>query len=63
MLRTVLYTEKAQPFIISGSGTLGWDLVAANCEFLHVSSAVSSVLTFLSSNPSPFPYLSPRRPM
>ncbi|GAA5827464.1 hypothetical protein JCM11251_003822 [Rhodosporidiobolus azoricus] len=30
MLRKVLYTESAQPFIISGSGTLGWDLVAAN---------------------------------
>ncbi|KAM0750801.1 PLP-dependent transferase, partial [Meredithblackwellia eburnea MCA 4105] len=29
-LRKVLYTEKGQPFIISGSGTLGWDLVAAN---------------------------------
>ncbi|GAA6036752.1 hypothetical protein JCM8097_003460 [Rhodosporidiobolus ruineniae] len=30
MLRKTLYTETAQPFIISGSGTLGWDLVAAN---------------------------------
>ncbi|GAA5999829.1 alanine--glyoxylate transaminase [Rhodotorula paludigena] len=30
MLRQVLYTESAQPFIIAGSGTLGWDLVAAN---------------------------------
>ncbi|GAA6021394.1 hypothetical protein JCM11491_006690 [Sporobolomyces phaffii] len=30
MLRTLLYTESAQPFIIAGSGTLGWDLVAAN---------------------------------
>ncbi|GAA5834186.1 hypothetical protein JCM3766R1_004484 [Sporobolomyces carnicolor] len=30
MLRTLLYTEKGQPFIIAGSGTLGWDLVAAN---------------------------------
>ncbi|POY75278.1 hypothetical protein BMF94_1648 [Rhodotorula taiwanensis] len=29
-LRKVLYTEKGQPFIIAGSGTLGWDLVAAN---------------------------------
>ncbi|KAK4704289.1 hypothetical protein P7C70_g1928, partial [Phenoliferia sp. Uapishka_3] len=29
-LRKVLYTETAQPFIIAGSGTLGWDLVAAN---------------------------------
>lgn len=25
MIRDVLYTEHAQPFIISGSGTLGWD--------------------------------------
>lgn len=31
MLRKLLYTEKGQPFIIAGSGTLGWDLVAANC--------------------------------
>ncbi|GAA5833120.1 hypothetical protein JCM5353_004240 [Sporobolomyces roseus] len=30
MLRTLLYTEKGQPFIIAGSGTLGWDIVAAN---------------------------------
>ncbi|KAK4055841.1 hypothetical protein OIO90_003096 [Microbotryomycetes sp. JL221] len=29
-LRKVLYTETGQPFIIAGSGTLGWDLVAAN---------------------------------
>lgn len=32
MLRKVFQTTKpdAQPFVISGSGTLGWDLVAAN---------------------------------
>lgn len=36
MLRTVLYTEKAQPFIIAGSGTLGWDLVAAGREFFSL---------------------------
>ncbi|GAA6060570.1 hypothetical protein JCM10212_006805 [Sporobolomyces blumeae] len=30
MLRTLLYTDKGQPFIIAGSGTLGWDIVAAN---------------------------------
>lgn len=32
MLRKLLQTtnEVSQPFIISGSGTLGWDLVAAN---------------------------------
>ncbi|GAA5966935.1 hypothetical protein JCM3765_001306 [Sporobolomyces pararoseus] len=30
MLRTLLYTEKGQPFVIAGSGTLGWDIVAAN---------------------------------
>ncbi|KDE07455.1 alanine-glyoxylate transaminase [Microbotryum lychnidis-dioicae p1A1 Lamole] len=29
-LRKVLYAPTAQPFIIAGSGTLGWDLVAAN---------------------------------
>lgn len=30
MLRTVLMTKTAQPFIVSGSGTLGWDQVACN---------------------------------
>ncbi|BGP49457.1 hypothetical protein JCM10450v2_005348 [Rhodotorula kratochvilovae] len=30
LLRKLLYSESAQPFIIAGSGTLGWDLVAAN---------------------------------
>ncbi|BGP25684.1 hypothetical protein JCM10295v2_004617 [Rhodotorula toruloides] len=30
MLRKLLYTEKGQPFIVAGSGTLGWDFVAAN---------------------------------
>ncbi|KAI5478127.1 alanine-glyoxylate transaminase / serine-glyoxylate transaminase / serine-pyruvate transaminase [Pseudohyphozyma bogoriensis] len=30
LLRKVVYTEKGQPFVIGGSGTLGWDLVAAN---------------------------------
>ncbi|GAA5992381.1 hypothetical protein JCM11641_002144 [Rhodosporidiobolus odoratus] len=30
MLRRVLYAESAQPFIVAGSGTLGWDFVAAN---------------------------------
>lgn len=29
-LRKVVFTDKAQPFILAGSGTLGWDLVAAN---------------------------------
>ena len=28
--RKVLYTTKGQPFLIAGSGTLGWDQVAAN---------------------------------
>lgn len=28
--RSVLYTTKGQPFLIAGSGTLGWDQVAAN---------------------------------
>lgn len=27
MTRQVLYTTTAQPFLISGSGTLGWDQV------------------------------------
>ncbi|PPQ79672.1 hypothetical protein CVT25_003246 [Psilocybe cyanescens] len=30
MIREVLFTQNAQPFLISGSGTLGWDQVAAN---------------------------------
>ncbi|KAF8582723.1 PLP-dependent transferase [Ramaria rubella] len=30
MVRQVLCTTKGQPFLISGSGTLGWDQVAAN---------------------------------
>eukprot|EP01088_Endostelium_zonatum_P001222 TRINITY_DN11523_c0_g1_i1.p1 TRINITY_DN11523_c0_g1~~TRINITY_DN11523_c0_g1_i1.p1 ORF type:complete len:411 (-),score=101.41 TRINITY_DN11523_c0_g1_i1:20-1231(-) len=32
-LRKVFVSEKGQPFVISGSGTLGWDMVAVNlCE-------------------------------
>lgn len=52
-LRKLLYTEKGQPFIIAGSGTLGWDLVAANCasDLPFVSFAYgrrkSEVLTFV----------------
>lgn len=30
MLRKVLYAPKGQPFLVAGSGTLGWDMVAAN---------------------------------
>ncbi|THH19428.1 hypothetical protein EW146_g1714 [Bondarzewia mesenterica] len=30
MTRDVVYTKTAQPFLISGSGTLGWDQVSAN---------------------------------
>lgn len=32
MLRTILYAEKEgnQPFLIAGSGTMGWDAVGAN---------------------------------
>lgn len=30
VVREVLYTKDAQPFLIAGSGTLGWDQVAAN---------------------------------
>ncbi|KAF8630748.1 hypothetical protein AX17_005343 [Amanita inopinata Kibby_2008] len=30
MTRDVLFTKSAQPFLISGSGTLGWDQVASN---------------------------------
>ncbi|CCO28423.1 Alanine--glyoxylate aminotransferase 1 [Rhizoctonia solani AG-1 IB] len=30
MLRQVLYTKDGQPFLVSGSGTLGWDMVASN---------------------------------
>ncbi|KAG8827828.1 hypothetical protein FRC17_007707 [Serendipita sp. 399] len=30
MVRDVLFTQAGQPFIIAGSGTLGWDQVASN---------------------------------
>jgi alanine-glyoxylate transaminase/serine-glyoxylate transaminase/serine-pyruvate transaminase len=30
-LRRVLLTKDGQPFIIAGSGTMGWDIAAANC--------------------------------
>lgn len=30
MTREILFSKDAQPFLISGSGTLGWDQVAAN---------------------------------
>ncbi|CAG8667978.1 28241_t:CDS:2 [Dentiscutata erythropus] len=30
LLRKVFCTERAQPFVVSGSGTLGWDMVASN---------------------------------
>ncbi|CAD6573861.1 MAG: hypothetical protein CYPHOPRED_005231 [Cyphobasidiales sp. Tagirdzhanova-0007] len=29
-LKQVLYTEQGQPFIVAGSGTLGWDMAASN---------------------------------
>lgn len=29
-LRKVVYTTTAQPVILAGSGTLGWDLVGVN---------------------------------
>ncbi|WFD29435.1 hypothetical protein MSPP1_000444 [Malassezia sp. CBS 17886] len=30
MLRDVVHAPSAQPFVVAGSGTLGWDMVAAN---------------------------------
>ncbi|KAL1919015.1 uncharacterized protein VTP21DRAFT_2396 [Calcarisporiella thermophila] len=30
MLREVLFTERGQPFVLAGSGTLGWEQVGAN---------------------------------
>lgn len=30
LLRTIFGTEKGQPIVLSGSGTLGWDVVASN---------------------------------
>lgn len=30
MLRQLMYTKDGQPFIIAGSGTLGWDLCGSN---------------------------------
>ena len=33
MIRDVLYTKDAQPFLISGSGTLGWDQASQSTLF------------------------------
>ena len=33
MIRDVLYTKDAQPFLISGSGTLGWDQASRSISF------------------------------
>ncbi len=30
LLRKVFFTKKGQPFVVSGSGTLGWDMVSSN---------------------------------
>lgn len=30
LLRKLFFTNKGQPFVVSGSGTLGWDMVASN---------------------------------
>jgi alanine-glyoxylate transaminase/serine-glyoxylate transaminase/serine-pyruvate transaminase len=30
LLRKLFLTAKGQPFIVSGSGTLGWDMVSSN---------------------------------
>ncbi|KAG9301228.1 hypothetical protein G9A89_012611 [Geosiphon pyriformis] len=30
LLRKVLFTAKGQPFIVAGSGSLGWDMIASN---------------------------------
>ncbi|CAG8575130.1 11494_t:CDS:2 [Scutellospora calospora] len=30
LLRKLFFTNKGQPFVISGSGTLGWDMVSSN---------------------------------
>ncbi|KAH8927633.1 PLP-dependent transferase [Atractiella rhizophila] len=30
MTRQLLYSQTAQPFLVAGSGTLGWDMVASN---------------------------------
>jgi hypothetical protein len=55
MLRKVLYAEKTgQPFMIAGSGTLGWDQAAANLvepgeECVSISCCFSSSSPILSS--------------
>ena len=42
-LRAVHRTAAAQPFVLSGSGTLGWDLIAANlCERGHKALVVNT---------------------
>lgn len=55
MLREVLYAPKGQPFLVAGSGTLGWDMVGANLieegdEALVLNRCVSAA--FLSAWPS-----------
>lgn len=43
LLRSVHLSETAQPFILSGSGTLGWDLIAVNlCERDHKALVVNT---------------------
>ena len=42
MIRDVLYTEDAQPFLISGSGTLGWDQVRCRGRRYHRDSSMPS---------------------
>jgi len=43
LLRTVHRSSAGQPFILSGSGTLGWDLIAANlCERGHKALVVNT---------------------
>ena len=42
-LRTIHRSTSGQPFILSGSGTLGWDLIAANlCESGHKALVVNT---------------------
>jgi alanine-glyoxylate transaminase/serine-glyoxylate transaminase/serine-pyruvate transaminase len=61
MTREVLYAGKeTQPFLISGSGTLGWDQVAANLVeegeealVLHSGYFADSFADWYVTNPSP----------
>lgn len=49
MIRDVLYTKDAQPFLISGSGTLGWDQASRFTSVESLSSLIHSTMQVASN--------------